>query len=403
MAGMWKKLPQNLKVLLGSMILANIGGNAYQPFIPLYILALGGEIVHIGVFFTINTVITAILRPFGGWISDSIGRLQSVGIGTLFGLIGFIGYAISPTWEWLLVFSVAMAGGRALVGPSFQAFTAESAPEGRIAQTFGLVNGLFSIVDIIGPALGGWIVALYGLQSVFWVGVGFFTLASVLRVAVALRQTYQWEEVRLPRLKTAFKGWWISLVGGGLLTWLFIDDSLFDFGAQLHSNLQVILLDNNGFSEDQIGLLFSLLAVVYSLTSFATSRLADRFNAVVVLFISDFIQGLALLYLITGEGPYLFPLFFILSGFAHGISDPAFNTILVKGSPEGQLGLTFGLFSSAVSFFSMPAPYVGSLMWEKFSPQIPFLFGSVFIFIGLGVLWFVLRPVYKRVVVKSGA
>jgi MFS family permease len=398
---MWKKLPQNLKILLGSMILANIGGRVFQPFMPLYILALGGEIAHVGVFFTIDTVITAIMRPFGGWISDSIGRLQSVGIGTVFGLTGFVGYALSPTWEWLLVASIAMAVGRALVGPSFRAFTAESAPDGKVAQTFGLVNGLFSVVDIIGPALGGWIVLHYGLHSIFWVGVGFFALASALRVAIARRQPYHWEQVRVSRLKTAFRGWWAGLAAGGLLTWLFIDDSLFDLGAQLYHNLQTILLDHNGYSEDQIGLMFSLLAVVYTLTSFVTSRLADRFNAVSILFLGDFIQGLALLFLISGQGPYLFPLYFIFSGIGYGIAEPAFDTILVKAAPKDQLGLTFGLFRSATSILSMPAPYIGSLLWEKVSPDTPFLFGSVFIFIGLGVLWLVLRPIYDRVVIKQ--
>jgi hypothetical protein len=49
----------------------------------------------------------------------------------------------------------------------------------------------------------------------------------------------------------------------------------------------------------------------------------------------------------------------------------------------------------------MPAPYIGSLLWEKVSPDTPFLFGSVFVFIGLGVLWLVMRPIYDRVVIKQ--
>jgi MFS family permease len=398
---MWKNLPKNFKILLGSMILANIGGRVFQPFLPLYILALGGDVAQVGIFFTVDTVLSALMRPFGGWISDSIGRLQSVGIGTLFGLAGFVGYAISPTWEWLLVASIGMAIGRALVGPTFGAYTAESADEGRVAQTFGLVNGLFSIVDIIGPALGGWIVTQYGLHSIFWVGVGFFAAASALRVAIAMRHPYHWKEVKVSRLQTAFRGWWVLLVGGGLLTWLFIDDSLFAFGSQLFQNLQTILLDHNGYSEDQIGLLFSLFAIIYTLTTLAASRLADRYNAVGVLFLGDFIQGLALLFLINGQGPYLFPGYFILSGIGYGIADPAFNKILFKAAPKDQLGMTFGLFRSATSLLSMPAPYIGSLLWENLSPETPFLVGAIFIFISVTILWLVLRPLYERVSAKS--
>ena len=125
---LWKKLPFNLKILTLSMILANIGGRIFRPFLSLYIIALGGTVVEVGIFFTIDTIVTALMRPFGGWLSDTIGRLQAVGIGTVFGLIGFVGYAISPTWQWLILFTFAMAGGRSLVGPSFSGFYCRSIP-----------------------------------------------------------------------------------------------------------------------------------------------------------------------------------------------------------------------------------------------------------------------------------
>lgn len=50
----------------------------------------------VGFFFTFDTIASALLRPFGGWVSDSIGRLQAVGIGTVFGFLGMLGYAIAP-------------------------------------------------------------------------------------------------------------------------------------------------------------------------------------------------------------------------------------------------------------------------------------------------------------------
>ncbi|MCP4423475.1 MAG: MFS transporter, partial [Chloroflexi bacterium] len=80
----------------------------FRPFMPLYILALGGTVTEVGVFFTVNTASAALLRPVGGWFSDAAGRLQAVGIGTVFGLAGFIGYALSPSWEWLLISAITL-------------------------------------------------------------------------------------------------------------------------------------------------------------------------------------------------------------------------------------------------------------------------------------------------------
>ena len=398
---LWKKLPFNLKILTLSMILANIGGRIFRPFLSLYIIALGGTVVQVGIFFTIDTIVTALMRPFGGWLSDTIGRLQAVGIGTVFGLIGFVGYAISPTWQWLILFTFAMAGGRSLVGPSFRAFTAEASPEGRVGETFGLVNGLFRIVDIIGPLLGGWLVLQFGLLNIIWFGVAFFSLATALRLAVARKQTYIWSDVRISELKVSFKGIWLGLTAGGLLTWLFINDSIFDFGNQLYENLRSLLLDVNGYNEGQIGLMFSLMAIVYTTVSFFGSRLADKYNPILIVIIGDLFRAAALVVMFGFQEPAIFPLYFILAGLGFGIAEPAFDVVLVRAAPKGQLGLTFGLFRSIASFLAMPAPYLGSLLWEQFSPYLPFGVGLIFLVIAMFFTWFVLGPLYQKAV-QSG-
>lgn len=91
---MWSKLPRQLKILLTSTIFANIGSRMYRPFLPLYILSLGGTVEQVGFLFTLDTIAEAILRPLGGWLSDSIGRLQAVAIGTLWGLAGVLVWGI---------------------------------------------------------------------------------------------------------------------------------------------------------------------------------------------------------------------------------------------------------------------------------------------------------------------
>ena len=59
-----------------------------------------------------------------------------MGIGTLFTFAGILGFALLPSGEWLLISAVVLAFGRATVGPSFRAFTAEVAPPDQISQDF---------------------------------------------------------------------------------------------------------------------------------------------------------------------------------------------------------------------------------------------------------------------------
>lgn len=374
------------------MILANIGGRLYRPFMPLYILSLGGTVAQVGVFFTVNTVSAALLRPLGGWFSDSIGRIQAVGLGTLFGLGGMLGYALSPSWEWLLISAVVLAFGRATVSPSFRAYTAEVAPPGQIAQTFGLVNGVFKIVDVIGPALGGWVVTRFGLSSLFWWAVAFMLAATFLRVSVALGQPYRWGQVQLAGLKIGFRSLLLGLVGGGLLTWLLVTDSLRDIGISLYENLRPILMRDLGLNEVQIGLYFSLYAIVYVLVNLVGSRLADRWSAPGAMTLGGLVEVSSLVLLVIFPTASTFTAYFVLAGIGQGLGDPAFDALLARSAPTGRMGMTFGMFRTATSFLAMPAPYVGSLLWEGVSPLTPLWVGAIFLAAAATLTWFALRP-----------
>ena len=384
---LWRELPLPLKVLLASTILANISGAMLKPFLALYILALGGSVRDVGLFFTIDVLALAILRPLGGWISDQLGRLPSVGLGGLFSFAGAVVMAFAPDWGWLLVGQLIVAVGRGLVGPSFQAFIAEVAPAGQLARTFGLINGLFTACQIIGPPLGGYLVTVAGYGALLWLGVAVGLVAAALRLWAARGAEARWRDVQARRLWSSVHALWIGLTAGGLLTWLFLTDTLRDVGIKLYENLQSPLFALGGLTEGQIGWLFSFYAVIYMLVNFVGGHLADRWGATVALVSSGLLQAVALFVLALWTTPTLFFLFFLLAAISFGIGDPAFDSFLARAAPAGSLGLTFGLFSSAISLLSTPMPYLGGWLWEWAQPVTPFWAGGLVLVVAALVTW----------------
>jgi len=151
-----------LLIFMLAMILANTGGSMYQPLEALYLKELGAGIAQIGLFFTLSQIIPLVLQILGGWISDSLGRLRAIAIGSVLGIFGYIPLLLATRWEWVLVASVLNAMTRSLVGPSFDAFIADnSAPQNR-ARLFGITQTLFGIVSVIGPLAGGYLVEAMG-------------------------------------------------------------------------------------------------------------------------------------------------------------------------------------------------------------------------------------------------
>ncbi len=170
-----KKVPLLTPLLLLfmlAMILANMGGNMYGPLEALYLKDLGAGIAQIGLFYTISQIIPLLLQILGGWLSDSIGRLRAIAIGSVVGVFAYVPLLLADRWEWVLVASALGAVTRSLVGPSFDAFIADhSAPENR-ARLFGVTQTLFGIVAVVGPLLGGYMVDAMGFKGMLLVAAG---------------------------------------------------------------------------------------------------------------------------------------------------------------------------------------------------------------------------------------
>ncbi len=147
-----------------AMILANIAGSMYGSFLPLYLKSLGANVVQIGLFFTIVNILPLVLQILGGWISDSLGRLKSIAIGSVAGVISYLGLILAPTWQWVLVGESFSAMNRSLVGPSFGAFIAEESAEENRARVYGITESVFNLVPIVGPPVGGFLIDKFSFK-----------------------------------------------------------------------------------------------------------------------------------------------------------------------------------------------------------------------------------------------
>ena len=88
-----------LLLFMIAMILANMGGEMYGMLLPLYLKELNASVVQIGLFFTISQIIPLVVQILGGWVSDSLGRLRSIALGSVAGNLTFVGFIFAPTWQ----------------------------------------------------------------------------------------------------------------------------------------------------------------------------------------------------------------------------------------------------------------------------------------------------------------
>lgn len=383
-----------LVLFLAAMIFANIGGAMYQSFLPLYVKDLGASIRQIGLFFTLAQIVPLFLQILGGWISDTLGRLRAIAIGSVFGVIGFIPLVIADRWEWLLIAMAVGSIARALVGPSFDAFIAEHSSEENRGRVFGISQAIFMIVSVVGPPLGGWLAGSYGFRLMLLVAGVFYFIAMVMRLSMA-REAAKGEssapqKLSFDSLKTNLRTMFGMIVSGGLVTWILLTDGLRDVSFQFSENLlPVYMQDIGGLSLQQIGWVTSVFGICMMLTTIPGGWLSDKVGERVGIAIGMIFMSFALLLFINipGEVQWLYYIGWGMAGIGIGILTPAYQSLISKAVPANMRGTAFGLFSTSLGVISLPSPWIGAQLWDRVNPQFPFMVTAIVLLLSVIPIW----------------
>jgi DHA1 family multidrug resistance protein-like MFS transporter len=379
-----------------AMVLANIASSMSGMLMPIYLTELGASVGQVGLVFTLTSVVILVLQIFGGWVSDSIGRLRAIAIGSLGGIIGFIALLIAPSWQWMLVALAIYQIPFALVGPSFGAFIAENSTEQNRGKVYGLTGTIYQLTGILGPPLGGFLVGMYGFKIMLLGAAIFYTCAAGLRIWMATTM-HKPQEMNAPKLSfTSFKTSISTLVGmllaGGVITWIFVTDGVSDIAFRLSGELQPLYLDQIGhISVQQIGLLGSISTLAMMFVPMLSGKLVDRYNERVPLVSGFLLVFTAFMVFIQAKSFSVFALSWIIFGIGGGLLGPAYQSLISKVVPAKMLGTFSGVFDSSRGFISLPAPWLGAQLWERISPQTPFIISALASLAILPPIWFKFR------------
>ncbi len=388
-------LSTNLLWFMGTMILANIAAQMIMPLEALYVQELGASVAQVGMFFTIASIAPLFLQIFGGWLSDSIGRLQAVAIGSVAGASAYLFYLFAPSWIWLLPSSILTAMAVAFVAPSFQAFIAEESTEETRGRVYGITSTLFMVVNIIGPTLGSLIVQGMNFKTMYLVAGGFYVVAAVIRVWMARRVKRAQQSVDAAAPKMTFADFKKSmalvfglLVGGGIITWIFISDGIRDISFSLTGRLTPLYMENIiGLKVFQIGLLQSVTAVVAMMFVGLAGWLADKKGERTSLVGGFGLIALGWFVFVNGSQFVHFALAHAIIGVGWALIDPAYNSLISKVVPQKIRGTAFGLFSTSLGLISLPAPWMGAWLWENVNPRFPFYVPLIGMLATLPIMW----------------
>ncbi len=133
-----------------------LGFGMVIPVMALYAKHLGAAEASTGWLSTGFSLMQLGFAPVWGVLSDRIGRRPVLLLSIAMTALAFLGYAVAPTFAWLLA-SRLFAGGATANIAIAQAYVADvTTPEGR-AKGMGVIGAAFGLGFVFGPAIGGWL------------------------------------------------------------------------------------------------------------------------------------------------------------------------------------------------------------------------------------------------------
>jgi MFS family permease len=383
-----------LLLFLLAMILANIGGQMYGPLLPLYLQDLNATVAQVGLFFTLSRIIPLALQILGGYISDSLGRLRAIAFGSIAGIFTYIALILAPTWQWVLVAAAFTAITGALIGPSFDAFIAEHSEEHNRARVFAISQTIFGIVAVVGPVMGGWLVDARGYKFMLLVAAVFYFAATLIRIFMA-REASKGSESKPKKL--SFEGLKVNLgsmlallTAGGVVTWILITDGVRDISFSLSFDLLPIYMQNFfNMTVTQIGWANSIFGLFMMLFMYPAGVLSDKKGERVGIALGFFLISVAIsmLTFLPAYGFWAAAAGWAIAGTGVGMLTPPYQSLISKAVPRRLRGVAFGLFSTSLGLVSLPAPYIGAMLWEKFDPRLPFAITAVICLLSIIPVW----------------
>ncbi len=372
--------------VLAMVILILMGERMAERFLPIYLLALGGSALTIGLLNGMDNFLSAVYSFLGGYLSDRFGTRRSLLFFNFAAMFGFCIVIFIPVWQAVIVGALFFLSWSAISLPATMSLITQVLPLQKRTMGVSMLALVRRIPMALGPLLGGVCIGLWGEKN----GVrAAFVVAFVLAAIATIMQQRLAEDtppaaVKKKAEKNPFK---LMHHMGADLRQLLISDILIRYCEQIPYAFVVIWCMKtiaNPVTALQFGVLTSIEMVTALLVYIPVAYLADKGGKkpfVLTTFVFFTLFPLALLF--CQSYALLVPAF-ILRGFKE-FGEPTRKTLIMELAPEDRKAAVFGLYYLLRDIFVSVAAFGGAFLW-MISPTVNLL--TAFSFGILGTIYY---------------
>jgi len=390
----WRSFSRPARLFLMVIIVDGVIYSAWSLFFNFYILSRGFDKEFLGIVNALPSVSALLLSIPLGMLSDRIGRRKAMLIGLLVNTIA-MGLQVTFTGPSILMVMVFIGGvGQNLYYISQSPFIMSVSDNKTRTILFSLTFGLVTLSGAVGSLFAGYLPGFFGnvlqvqadsataYQAVLLCAVA---LGSVSMLFIFLIHEPAASHVAAQEKRQSV----VAVLRKPVLLKLAVPQLLTGFGAAiLIPYINVFFSERFQFSDQSLGLLFSLSALLTGIGTVIGPRLALLLRSKVGTVVLT--QSVSLVFLVlmgfTGV-PWLAAVGYLVRGTAMNMGHPLLNTFSMEQFEAGEQGTANSVFNLAWTSGWAIGPYISGIVQQRYGFQPLFITTTILYALAISLTW----------------
>ena len=335
------------------------------PELPAYLSSMGGG-EYKGLIIALFTVTAGISRPFSGKLTDTVGRVPVMAVGSIVCFIcGFL-YPLLGTVFGFLFLRLIHGFSTGFKPTATAAYVADIIPENRWGEALGIHGLCFSTGMAIGPAIGSAITAHFSINVLFWFSSLFALLSIVIlmnmKETLKNKQSFKLSHLKISRKDIIEK----RVLPAAIITFL----SYFSYGAMLTAIPDWAA--HLGITNK--GLFFMTFTIASLLVRFVAGKVSDRFGRMKIIRFALFLLVVSLILIGRADSPFSLLAASVVYGIATGILSPSLSALTVDLSMPENRGRAMATMYIALEAGIGIGALIAGWMFKDMISVIPLVF-----------------------------
>ena len=365
------EVSKNVVIMGVVSFFTDVASEMVYPILPIFLTAtLGAPMTIVGLMEGLAASALNMLKIVSGWLSDKYQKRKIiVVVGYSISALAKLVVAMSSGWHTAMFGKVLDRTGKGTRSSPRDALIADSTLAEHRGRAFGLHRAIDNAGAIIGPLLAIYLLFFLHIEirSIFYIAfipalIGVICLILFVKDIHTKPVNHTVFRFKLTDLSPSFK--------------VFLAISIVFALGNSADAFMILKAKDMGMPIELILVLYALLNLTHSLSSYPAGIVSDKIGPKKVLLIGFLLFALAYILFGSITAPFflwlLFPLFGFYRGLTEGVS-VAYVSNLVK---EEHTATAIGFCQTMIGFAVLLASLIAGVMWESLGSAAPFLFGG---------------------------